>query len=140
LSCSLKLSTSTPRGYADRLSVVRTTEYVAIDQSSDRVDRNVLLTHPARSSRANDPKRCRSRTDCRLPSTDLLGPGRHARERLELCPPSGGEPMKRGPALCSSACCERNLSPGQWRAWEPSIRFAPRRRCRRGRGLASEST
>jgi hypothetical protein len=37
LSCSLKLSTSTPRGYADRLSVVRTTEYVAIDQSSDRV-------------------------------------------------------------------------------------------------------
>jgi hypothetical protein len=74
LSCSLKLSTSTPRGYADRLSVVRTTEYVAIDQSSDRVDRNVLLTHPARSSRANDPKRCRwTRTFAISQSTDLLG-------------------------------------------------------------------
>jgi hypothetical protein len=34
LSCSLKLSTSTPRGYIDLLWVVRTTEYVAIDQSS----------------------------------------------------------------------------------------------------------
>jgi hypothetical protein len=56
LSCSLKLSTSTPRGYADRLSVVRTTEYVATDQFPDRVDRTVLLTHPARSSRANDPQ------------------------------------------------------------------------------------
>jgi hypothetical protein len=48
LSCSLKLSTSTPRGYADRLSVVRTTEYVAIDRSFNPVDRNVLLTHPGR--------------------------------------------------------------------------------------------
>ena len=48
LSCSLKLFTSTPRGYADRLSVVRTTEYVALDQSSDRIDRNVLLPHPTR--------------------------------------------------------------------------------------------
>jgi hypothetical protein len=93
LSCSLKLSTSTPRGYADRLSVVRTTEYVAIDQSSDRVDRNVLLTHPARSSRANDPKRCRwTRTDCRLPINRPRRTGRHGRERLELCPPSGGDP------------------------------------------------
>jgi hypothetical protein len=48
LSCSLKLSTSTPRGYADRLWVVRTTEYVAIDQSSGRVDSNVLLPRPVR--------------------------------------------------------------------------------------------
>ena len=48
LSCSLKLSTSTPRGYADRLWVVCTTGYVAIDQSSDRVDRNLLLPHPVR--------------------------------------------------------------------------------------------
>src|SRR4029450_5330965 len=48
LSCSLQVSTCTPRGYADRLWVVCTTEYVAIDQSSDRVDRNLLLPHPVR--------------------------------------------------------------------------------------------
>jgi hypothetical protein len=48
LSCSLKLSTSTPRGRIDGLSVVRTTEYLAIDRSSERVDRNVLLLRPAR--------------------------------------------------------------------------------------------
>ena len=48
LSCSLKLSTSTPRGRSRALSVVRTTGYNAIDQSSDRVDRNVLLPRLAR--------------------------------------------------------------------------------------------
>jgi hypothetical protein len=100
LSCSLKLSTSTPRGYADRLSVVRTTEYVAIDQSSDRVDRNVLLTHPARSSRANDPKRCRwTSTLCHLPINRPARTGRHARERFELCPPTVVTP-------CSVKCIE----------------------------------
>jgi hypothetical protein len=48
LSCSLKLSTSTPSGRIDGLSVLRTTEYLAIDQSSDRVDRNVLLPRSTR--------------------------------------------------------------------------------------------
>jgi hypothetical protein len=38
--------------------------------------------------------RCRwTRTDCRLPINRPPRTGRHARERLELCPPSGGDPM-----------------------------------------------
>jgi hypothetical protein len=93
LSCWLKLSTSTPRGYADRLSVVRTTEYVAIDQSPIALTATYFsLTLPG--SRANDPSAVgRQGRDCHLPINRPPRTGRHAREQLELCHPSDGEPM-----------------------------------------------
>ena len=74
LNCSLKLSTSTPRGYADRLSVVRTTEYVAIDQSSDRVTATFFfLTLPGQVGRMTPSAVGGQGQTAVSQSTDLLG-------------------------------------------------------------------
>ena len=93
LSCSLKLSTSTPLGYLDLLWVVRTTGYVAIDQSFNALTATYffLALHGKSGERPSGAVGGQGQTAVSQ-STDIFGRERHANERLELCPPSGGDP------------------------------------------------
>jgi hypothetical protein len=92
LSCSLKLSTSTPRGYADRLSVVPLPNTLpSINPLIVLTATYFLLTLPGQVGRTTSSAVGGHGQTAVSKMTDTPGPDGKRKEWLELCPPSGGD-------------------------------------------------